>query len=68
MSELFQKVVPYEFNYLCDACKSGMMRSSGVKEDSGFVHTCMICSANATLPKSYPHVEYFPQGEEPEAK
>lgn len=68
MAELFQKVVPYEFNYLCEACGNGMMKANGEQEGEGFVHGCMICSATATLSKPYPHVEYFPEGQQPEAK
>lgn len=68
MTELFRKVVPYEFNYLCDACGNGMVRASGEKDGDGFIHSCMICSKKVTLPKSYPHIEHFGEGEEPEHK
>ena len=67
MSELFQKVVPYEYNYLCDACKSGMMKATGEQDGVNFAHKCMICSAEKSLAKSYPHIEYFSESEQPEA-
>ena len=66
MAELFQKVVSYEFNYLCDACGNGMMRETGEQDGKGFVHSCMICGAKATLDKSYPHIEFFAEGSEPD--
>jgi hypothetical protein len=66
MAELSQKVVPYEFNYLCDVCGSGMLQATGAKKGDEFFHVCMICSAEALLAKSYPHVEYFAVGQEPD--
>jgi len=60
MPELHQKVVPYEYNYLCDACEGGMMQATGEKTEKGYTHKCMICSSEAHLAKSYPHIEYFP--------
>lgn len=65
MSEIHRKVIPYEYNYLCDQCSKGMMLASGEKTAAGFVHKCAICGSSAELKKSYPHVEYFGEGEEP---
>ena len=66
MSEVIRKVTPYEYNYLCDQCKNGMVRVNGEKDSTGkYPHQCMICGAEATLNKSYPHVEYFGEGEKP---
>ncbi len=68
MAELFQKVVPYEYNYLCDSCGKGMMVDTGEMDGVDHIHKCMICSKKVSLAKSYPHVEYFPVGQEPDAK
>ena len=65
MSEINRKVVPYEYNYLCDKCTKGMMISNGEKTSAGFAHKCVICGHSATLSKSYPRVEYFGEGEQP---
>jgi predicted SprT family Zn-dependent metalloprotease len=66
MSEVSRKVTPYEYNYICDKCNGGMMRSTDTKDEAGLtIHKCMICSNKLSLSKSYPHVEYFGEGEEP---
>lgn len=66
MAEILRKVTPYEYNYICDKCNSGMMRATGNVDDKGaFEHKCMICSNVQSLSKKYPHVEYFGEGEEP---
>ena len=65
MSEISRKVIPYEYNYLCNACNSGMMQINGKKTAAGYPHSCLICGAEAFLKKSYPHVEYFAVGETP---
>ena len=66
MSEIHRKVTPYEFNYLCDKCKNGMMMVCGGKKPNGdFPHKCMICGAQADLKRAYPHIQHFGEGEEP---
>lgn len=65
MSEINRKVVPYEYNYLCDKCGKGMMVSSGEKTAAGFPHKCVICNHVTNLKKTYPRVEYFGEGEQP---
>lgn len=66
MAEISRKVVPYEYNYLCDSCGKGMMISSGDKNSSGFPHKCVICGHQADLRKQYPNVEFFGEEEQPE--
>ena len=68
MAELFQKVIPYEYNYLCDSCGKGMMLFTGEMDGAKYVHKCAICSAKSSLSKTFPHVEYFPLGQEPEGQ
>ncbi len=66
MSEIFRKVTPYEYNYLCDKCESGMMKIVGEKDADGlYPHKCVICSDKASLKKSYPRIEYFGEDETP---
>jgi DNA-directed RNA polymerase subunit RPC12/RpoP len=66
MAEISRKVVPYEYAYICDKCKTGMMLATGEKNAAGlFPHKCMICGNKAELKKSYPHVEYFGEAERP---
>ena len=63
MAEIFRKVQPYEFNYVCDQCLRGMMQATGKVMQGGIEHQCMICSHKQLLAKSYPHVEYFAEQE-----
>lgn len=65
MPEIHRKVLPYEYNYLCDKCNNGMMTAQGEKTADGVLHKCMICGATANLKKSYPHIEFFGEGEQP---
>lgn len=66
MAEIFRKVTPYEYNYLCDQCNNGMMYVAGEQDAAGhYPHKCMICGHTASLNKSYPHVEFFGEGEAP---
>lgn len=65
MSEINRKVVPYQYNYLCDHCGKGMMISTGEKSAAGFAHNCVICGHAANLKKAYPRVEYYGEGEQP---
>lgn len=66
MAEILRKVTPFEYNYICDKCNNGMMKATGEKNSDGaFEHKCMICSHTDYLTKSYPHIEYFGEGEEP---
>lgn len=67
MAEISRKVVPYEYNYLCDSCEKGMMIATGEKTAAGYPHKCVICSHKADLKKKYPVVEYFGEEEQPEA-
>lgn len=67
MAEIFRKVVPYEYNYLCDSCGKGMMIAAGDKNSNGFPHKCVICGHQADLKKQYPVVEFFGEEEQPEA-
>lgn len=66
MAEISRKVVPYEYNYLCDSCGKGMMIAAGEKTAAGFPHKCAICSHHADLKKRYPVVEYFGEEEQPD--
>ena len=68
MAEIFRKVQPYEFNYVCDQCLRGMMQATGKMMQGGIEHQCMICSHKQLLAKSYPHVEYFAEQESPDWK
>ena len=64
MAEVSRKVVPYEYNYVCDKCENGMMTVTGDKDNEGYYpHKCMICGHIAALQKSYPRVEYFSESE-----
>ncbi len=66
MAEISRKVTPYEYNYVCDSCNSGMMKATGNTDSTGHIeHKCMICAATQFLSKSYPHIEFFGEGEEP---
>ena len=65
MPEISRKVLPYEYNYLCDSCKGGMMTSVGERVAGGYPHKCVICSHTAELKSQYPHVEYYGEGEQP---
>ena len=65
MSEISRKVIPYEYNYLCDSCKGGMMTFLGEETEEGYSHKCMICGANAYLKMQYPHIEYYGEDELP---
>lgn len=67
MSEISRKVIPYEYNYLCDSCERGMMKPTGRINDGMIEHQCMICSHQQDMSKTYPHIEYFGEGEEPDA-
>ena len=68
MAEIFRKVQPYEFNYVCDQCLRGMMQATGNVMGGEVEHQCMICSHKQLLPKSYPHIEYFAEQESPDWK
>ncbi len=65
MAEISRKVVPYEYNYLCDSCKGGMMTFIGEKTSEGYRHQCVICGHKADLNMEYPHVEYYGEDEHP---
>ena len=66
MPEVSRKVVPYQYNYVCDKCDNGMMRASGEKgEDGLYPHKCMICGNTASLKNSYPRVEYYGEEDQP---
>lgn len=65
MPKISRKVIPYESNYLCDSCKSGMMMTTGVKDTAGYEHKCVICNEKAILKMEFPHVEYYGEGESP---
>ena len=65
MSEISRKVVPYEYNYLCEACMGGVMQVMGEAVDGQYPHQCYICGDEVMLSKAYPHVEYFGEGEVP---
>ncbi len=67
MAEISRKVVPYEYNYLCDQCNGGMMQATGQTIEGLYEHKCVICSHKSALNKSYPHVEYFGEDETPAA-
>ena len=66
MSEIYRKVTPYEFNYVCDECNNGMLMATGPKdpETNKYPHKCVICGAKYQLSKSYPYVEYYGEGED----
>lgn len=66
MSEISRKVVPYEFNYLCDSCGKGMMIATSEKNSAGVAHKCAICGHKQDLHKTYPSVEFFGEEEQPE--
>ena len=65
MPEISRKVTPYEYNYLCDGCKGGMMVSVGDRTESGYPHKCVICSHKTDLKAQYPHIEYYGDDEQP---
>ena len=65
MPEISRKVVPYQYNYLCDKCEGGMMVSTGSKTSEGYPHKCVICSHSSNLKAEYPHVEYYGDDEAP---
>ena len=67
MSEIYRKVVPYEYNYLCDSCNTGLMIKTGEQTAAGYLHKCAICGHQASLKKSYPQVEFFGEEEQPDA-
>lgn len=66
MAELSRKVVPYEYNYLCDSCGKGMMIATGEKTATSFTHACAICGSKAELKKSYPTVGFYGEDEQPD--
>jgi len=64
MPQISRKVIPYEFNYVCDHCNNGMLMVIGEQNEEGlYPHKCMICSKKTNLKKSYPHIEYFGEDE-----
>lgn len=66
MPEISRKVVPYEYAYICDGCKTGMLQATGEKTtDALFCHKCMICGNTSNMKKVYPHIEYYGEGEKP---
>lgn len=66
MAEVSRKVVPYQYNYICDKCENGMMRVTGEKDsDNLYPHQCMICGHTDALKKSYPRVEHYGEDEKP---
>ena len=65
MPEISRKVIPYEYNYLCDSCKGGMMTVTGEKNAEGYPHKCVICGHTANLKAKYPHIEYYGEQEQP---
>jgi DNA-directed RNA polymerase subunit RPC12/RpoP len=55
------ELIPIEVNYICDACKEGVMKYTGIH--NGFEHKCPVCGAIKPLDYKYPTVRFKYKGD-----
>lgn len=61
MSEVATQIFPHRVEYLCDACRKGTMRPTGMVLTSHppqYPHRCTACDASMTSLKQYPCIEW----------
>lgn len=61
MSEYYKKVKTYQVVYICDVCRRGEMKPTGMAlltAPPQYPHTCDKCGASTTFREIYPRLEY----------
>ena len=61
MPEINQEVRPVRTQYMCDNCRSGLMRPTGIvlmTHPAQYPHECCNCGCRQNFRSQYPRISY----------